>query len=161
MLVSNSKATGGLLMGCLLTAACGVRADEPVAGYVNGTQEVLQAIPLANGNVVRRLRFSVTVVTDDPSNPIHLASQDCFATYVFTANDEPVGGRGSCDGISARGDVWWIALELLPDGTVTWENLGGVGQLAGLRGSGTTTNLAEFDDGKSIARFEGTYSIGR
>lgn len=144
---------------CLLLLVQGVVAAEPVAGYVNGTQEVIHATTLADGNVARRIRISVTVVTDDTDNPLHLASQDCFVTYIFTPQDEPVTGRGFCDGISAAGDLWWISLELLPDGTIKWENLGGVGRFEKLVASGTTSILAEFDDGKAIARFEGNYSF--
>ena len=142
-----------------LVLAQGAFADEPVAGYVNGTQEVLYKTSLANGNEARRLKFSLTVVTDDPKNPINLGSQDCFATYVFTKEGQPLSGKGFCDGITAGGDLWWIALELQPDGTTRWTNLGGIGKLAKLTGSGTTRTLAQFDDGKTIARFEGTYSM--
>ena len=45
-----------------LVLAQGAFADEPVAGYVNGTQEVLYKTSLANGNEARRLKFSLTVV---------------------------------------------------------------------------------------------------
>jgi hypothetical protein len=133
-------------------------AEEKVAGYVSGTQEVLQSIPLADGTVARRITFSATVITDDPANPLHLASQDCFVTYVFSKDDKPLGGKGSCDGISVDGHLWWILLELRPDGVARWINNGGVGKFANLEASGTTKVLAEFPDGKFIGRFEGTYS---
>jgi len=133
-------------------------AESKVAGYVNGTKELLSTIELADGNIAKRVKFQVTVITDDTANPIHLASQDCFATYVFTRDDKPVGGRGSCDGISADGHIWWIDTELRPDGKVYWANRGGMGKFEDLTGSGTTTELAEFPDGKTINRFEGSYS---
>lgn len=133
-------------------------AESKVAGYVNGTQEVLSSFELADGNIARRISFKLTVVTDDPDSPIHLASQDCFATYVFSKDDKPVGGRGSCDGISVDGHIWWLEIELRPDGSVHWVNRGGLGKFQNLTGSGTTSVLAQFPDGKSINRFEGSYS---
>jgi hypothetical protein len=133
-------------------------AQEKVAGYVSGTQEVLQSITLADGNVAKRIMFKVSVVTEDPSNPLHLASQDCLVTYIFSQDEEPLGGKGSCDGISIDGHLWWLSVELHPDGVVHWTNNGGVGKFANFTASGTTIVQAEFPDGKFIGRFEGTYS---
>jgi hypothetical protein len=143
------------LLFSLVSAAA---AQDRVAGYVSGTQEVLQSITLADGNVARRIMLKVSVVTDDPSNPLHLASQDCLVTYIFSKDDKPLGGKGSCDGISVDGHLWWLLVELHPDGVVHWTNNGGVGKFANFRGSGTTKVQAEFPDGKVIGRFEGTYS---
>jgi hypothetical protein len=132
--------------------------ELPNAGYVAGTAEVLSSTDLGDGRVARRMFFSVTVIPDDPDNPFGNASQDCFATYIFEEDGSPVGGRGACDAITVTGDVWWISLELQPDGSVHWEHVGGTGTLAGLSSSGTTTGLAEFQDGKVLARYEGTRS---
>jgi len=133
-------------------------AEERVAGYVSGTQEILQSITLAGGNVARRIMTRVTVVTDDPDNPLHLATQDCFVTYIFSNNEEPIGGKGSCDGITVDGHLWWLAIELRPDGVVNWTNNGGIGKFSNFKASGTTKVLANFPDGKIIGPFEGTYS---
>ena len=132
--------------------------DLPNSGFVAGTSEELSSMELADGRIARRMFFSVSVVADDAENPFGNASQDCFATYVFETDGSPVGGRGVCDGINADGDIWWISLELRPDGLIHWEHIGGTGRLANVRSSGTTTTLAEFEDGKIVGRFEGTRS---
>jgi hypothetical protein len=108
-------------------------AEEKVAGYVSGTQEVLQSIPLADGSEARRIMFSVSVITDDPNNSLHPASQDCFVPDVVSRNDKLLGGKGSCDCISADGHPWWITLELRPDGVARWANNGGVGKFKGFQ----------------------------
>lgn len=131
--------------------------ERPLAGFVSGTQEELQSMTLADGNVARRLMFNLTVITDDADNPFNNATQDCFATYVFTPEGAPVTGKGSCDGITADGHLWWITVELQPDGMVEWTNQGGTGKLAGIEAKGKTKMLAELPDGKAIARFDGTY----
>lgn len=154
-LLRNSTLSAVLV--ALLTSVA-VAETKSATGLLAGTQEVLASIPLADGTVAKRVMFSISVMADDPTSPFHLASQDCFATYIFSANGEPLGGRGSCDGISADGYVWWIAIELRADGAVNWVNRGGTGRFAEIEASGTTSTLAEFSDGKVIARFEGTYT---
>lgn len=151
--VSTVLATCSLLLMSFANAE-----DKQVAGYVSGTQTELSSIALADGNVAKRMIFNLTVVTDDPTNPLHLASQDCFATYVYSKEGEPVGGKGGCDGVSADGHIWWLAVEMRPDGIVSWTNRGGMGKFENFAATGTTSVEAEFPDGKFIGRFEGTYS---
>ena len=129
-----------------------------LSGHVAGTSKKTQSLPLSGDRVANRMRFKLTVLTDDPANPFNLASQDCMTTYVFAKDGKPLGGHGYCDGVTATGDIWWIALRVDADGKVHWSNIGGTGALEGIQASGTTTLLAEFDDGKIIARFEGTRS---
>jgi hypothetical protein len=141
----------------LALSATGASAAD-LSGHVAGTQKETASIPLSGDRVAKRMRFKVNVMTDDAANPFNLASQECMATYVFSKDGAPLGGNGYCDGITATGDIWWIRIELGADGMVRWTHLGGTGQLDGITASGTTKNLAEFSDGKVIARFEGTYT---
>jgi len=127
-----------------------------LSGIVSGTQKETASMPLSGDRVAKRMRFKLTVVTDDAENPFNLASQECMATYVFSKDGAPLGGHGYCDGINAAGDIWWIRVELGSDGMVTWTHLGGTGELGNYDAGGTTTTLAQFEDGKMIARFEGT-----
>lgn len=145
------------MAGAMLIAVApsGAHAAD-LSGHVAGTQKMTREMPLSGDRVARRMRFKVTVLTDDPSNPFNLASQDCMATYVFAKDGAPLGGHGYCDGITAGGDIWWIRVELGTDGSIKWTHLGGTGALDGYQAVGTTKMLAEFEDGKIIARFEGT-----
>jgi len=127
-----------------------------LSGHVTGTSKMIQSMPLSGDRVANRMRFKITVVTDDAQNPFNLASQDCMATYVFTKDGAPQGGHGYCDGITASGDIWWISVRLDADGIVHWTHLGGTGALDGYEAGGTTTTLADFSDGKFIGRFQGT-----
>ena len=150
----------GLVLGAAAALSMAVAAaDENAAdlsGHVTGTSKMIQSMPLSGDRVANRMRFKITVVTDDPQNPFNLASQDCMATYVFAKDGAPQGGHGYCDGIAASGDIWWISVRLDADGVVHWKHLGGTGALDGYEAGGTTKTLAEFDDGKFIGRFNGT-----
>ena len=139
----------------MAVAAAGANAAD-LSGHVTGTSKKVQSLPLSGDRVANRMRFKITVVTDDPQNPFNLASQDCMATYVFTKEGAPQGGHGYCDGITAAGDIWWISVRMDTDGVVHWTHLGGTGPLDGYEAGGTTKILAEFGDGKLIGRFEGT-----
>ena len=157
--MNNSLLSGlaALSAGAALMMFTPAEADD-LSGHVAGTQKMTRAMPLSGDRVARRMRFKLTVITDDPASPFNLASQDCMATYVFAGDGAPLGGHGYCDGISAAGDIWWISVELGPDGMVRWTNIDGTGALGDFEASGTTKILAEFDDGKMIGRFEGTMS---
>ncbi|MBT8400364.1 MAG: hypothetical protein KJO98_07810 [Rhodothermia bacterium] len=98
----------------------------------------------------------MSVTSDDAESPFHLASQDCFATYIFE-DGVPVEGHGACDGISVEGDMWWLSLQVGDDGLIHWRMTGGTGRFTNLQTSGTTQLVAEWDDGKFVGRFEGTY----
>ncbi len=126
-------------------------------GYVSGTQEVMTSVPLADGLVARRILFRAVVTGDDEKSPYHLASQDCFASYIFS-DDMPVGGRAACDGISPDGDIFWLSIEMSSDGVVHWRSTGGTGKFSNLVTSGTTRIVAQMDGGKFVGRYEGTYS---
>ncbi len=140
----------------LLGAAESRAQTKPNSGYVAGTQDVLSSIVLADGRTANRLLFQLTVTSDDTQSPFHLATQDCFATYIFD-EDVPVKGHGACDGISVEGDMWWLSVQIGDDGLVHWRMTGGTGRFADLQTSGTTQLVAEWEDGKFISRFEGTY----
>jgi len=132
------------------------QAEVATAGYVSGFQEVVDEIPLENGRTIRRIRLRLAVTADDPKNPFHLGSQDCFATYTFAADGALEGGHGACDFISPEGDVWWLALEASGDGPIRWHGFGdGTGKLAGLEHAGTTVTVAEWGDGRVVGRWEG------
>lgn len=133
-------------------------AQESMAtgGYVAGSQKVMSEIALPDGNVLRRVMFSVGVTADDPENPFHLGSQDCLGSYVFTAAGSLINGRGMCDFVSPDGDLWWLTIDIADDGTVYWSGDKGTGKLAGIEHSGTTVMQAEWADGKVVGRWEGT-----
>jgi len=151
--VVSFLATGLLAFGAGRASA---QAEVATAGYVSGFQEVVDEIALENGGAVRRIRLRLAVTADDPDSPWHLGSQDCFATYTFTADGSLEGGHGICDFISPQGDVWWLALEASGDGSIRWHGLGeGTGKLAGLEHSGTTVTVAEWGDGRVVGRWEG------
>ncbi len=146
------------LLALILSPGPAAAQQMDNSGYVSGTQDVLSAIPLADGRVAQRLLFQLTVISDNPENPFHLATQDCFASYIFS-DERPVGGKAFCDGINADGDMWWLAIDVSEDGVVHWRHIGGTGKLAGIESNGATLLVAQFDDGKLIGRFEGTYTL--
>jgi hypothetical protein len=133
-------------------------AAADLSGYVSGTSKVVESLPLSGERVAKRVSFNLAIVTDDRENPFNLASQDCMATYVFAKDGKVIDGYGYCDGITTGGDIWWITLRMDTDGVAHWTNLGGTGALEGIKASGTSRTVAQFEDGKVIIRFEGTRS---
>jgi len=144
--------------GLLGLAIAPVAAAADLSGYVSGMVELVQTLPLSGDRVAKRMRYRLSIVTDDATSPFNLASQDCMATNIFSKDGKSLGGHGYCDGITATGDIWWIATRTDPDGTLHWTNIPGTGKLEGITGSGTSRLLAAFEDGKVIIRFEGTRS---
>lgn len=153
-----SAPTALVSFGLLSLAMAPAGAAADLSGYVSGTVKVVQTLPLSGDRVAKRMRYKLSIVTDDPTSPFNLASQDCMATNVFSKEGKSLGGHGYCDGITSTGDIWWIATRTDADGTVYWTNLGGTGKLEGVTASGTSHLLAAFDDGKVIIRFQGTRS---
>lgn len=147
---------GATLLAASLTPRPASAQEKATGGFVTGTQTVLNEIELADGRSIRRVKVEVGVTADDHSSRWHLGSQDCFATYVFAADDSLVVGRGVCDFLSPDGDVWWLAFEVSGTDPLRWTGLGGTGKFADVDHSGTTVTLAEWGDGKFIGRWDGT-----
>lgn len=146
-----------LALSVVLFMAATAHAQE-LNGHVSGKQKEISSLTLENGQIIRRIKFHVGVITDTQESPFHGSNQQCLGTYVFAVEGALVKGQGGCDGIDPDGDVWWITFTVVGDGPIHWEAVGGTGKYEELEASGTTDMISEWGDGITIGRFKGTYS---
>jgi hypothetical protein len=138
-------------------AAPATAGDEKGSGTVTyGPAEVENAW-LPDGSMLQRSHIKGIVLADDPSNSIHLASQDCFGTTVIAEGGAAVG-NGYCDAVDADGDRWWIWWHNGSDGN-TWGFMGGTGKYEGITGGGTTKSLAQMADGRAAITWDGHWTM--
>ena len=145
----------GLIIGSL--AAPAEAGEETGSGTVTYAPAAVDTVQLADGSMVQRSHIMGIVLANDPSNSIHLASQDCFGTTVIAADGTAIA-NGYCDAVDADGDRWWISWHNGPDAN-TWAFTGGTGKYEGIKGGGTTTALAQTADGRSAIIWNGSWTM--
>jgi len=145
----------GLLIGSL--AAPAEAGEEKGSGTVTYAPAAVETVQLPDGGMMQRSHIMGIVLADDPSNSIHLASQDCFGTTVIAADGTAIA-NGYCDAVNANGDRWWIWWHNGPEGN-TWGFMGGTGKFGGIKGGGTTTPLAQMADGRVAITWDGSWTI--
>jgi len=145
----------GLIVGSLATPAGA--GEERGGGTVTYAPAAVDTVQTADGGMVQRSHIMGIVLADDPSNSIHLASQDCFGTTVIAADGTAIA-NGYCDAVNAKGDRWWIWWHNGPEGN-TWGFMGGTGKFGGIKGGGTTTPLAQMADGRVAITWDGSWTI--
>ncbi len=113
-----------------------------------------------DGSVVQQSMTRGTVVGNEADNPFHLTTQTCSGTNILSSKGQPIESCGSCDGVDADGDIWWLTYHNGTDGSNTWKIIGGTGKYKKMTGGGTTTPMAASADGKMLTiSFEGTWKM--
>lgn len=113
-----------------------------------------------DGTVVQQSMTRGTIVGSEASNPFHLTTQTCSGTNILSAKGQPIESCGSCDGVDADGDIWWLTYHNNPDGKNTWKIIGGTGKYKKMTGGGTTTPMMASPDGKMLTiTFEGSWKM--
>ena len=144
----------GIVFGLL--AAPAEAGEEKGSGTATYAPAAVETVQLANGSSVQRSHIKGIVLASDPSNSLHLASQDCFGTTLIAADGTAIG-NGYCDAVDADGDRWWLSWHNGPDGN-TWEFTGGTGKYEGIKGGGSTKSLAQMADGRSAITWNGSWT---
>jgi hypothetical protein len=143
----------GLACGFALPAL----ADEG-SGH-NANQNIsTETSQLPDGRTLMRTHDSSVIMGNNPGNPFHLASLDCFATYVLAADGNSGNGGGYCDGVDQGGDVWMITFggDL---GGGKWQFSGGTGKFDGITGGGSYKAAAQVPGGRSLTTWDGTWQM--
>jgi hypothetical protein len=148
----------GLCALALLSAVEGAWAEMSGGGHVSFAMESSETFELGNGKSARRSVFSGVVIGNEPDNPFHMGSQDCFGTYVLGDDGQVEVAQGFCDGIDKEGDVWWLWWTEDPTG-LKWKLTGGTGKFEGLTGGGETQPGAQWGDGKFVSVWQGTWTM--
>ena len=145
----------GVVFGSL--GAPAEAGEESGSGTVTYAPAAVDNTQLPDGGMMQRSHIMGIVLADDPSNSIHLASQDCFGTTLIAA-DGTANGHGYCDAVDTDGDRWWIWWNNTPESN-KWGFIGGTGKYEGIKGGGTTTPLAQMADGRSAITWNGHWTM--
>ena len=144
-----------LLLAVLAPPLSAQMSAEGTVTYLPVTTEVSQ---LPDGTVLQYTHQKGLVVATNPDVPLHMNAQDCVGANVMTPEGMLVRGHGSCFGVDAAGDVWWVWYNQLPDGG-TWGFLGGTGKFEGIEGDGTTQSYPPTADGRLHVTWQGTWQM--
>ena len=138
----------------ILTAGAALAEDEFTNVYM---EKINETTDLGNGvtaNVAENHGFNIA---KDTYHRLHLANQDCYYTFVGTAETFEVAGYCTMVPTSGDGGVW---LSFQADQTGgTWTILRSAGSLKGASGSGTFVPGGQWPDGKGYNLTKGTIKI--
>lgn len=151
------SAAVGLAVGACLSIQAGYAAEVSASGTVTYIATPMGQSPLGDGRILSRVHLKGMVVASDPSVSLHLASQDCVGTTLLDAGGVQTYGAGTCDGVDADGNTWWIWWRNTPQER-TWSFIGGTGKFEGVSGGGTTKVLGATEDGRLTISWEGRWS---
>lgn len=130
-------------------------AQQSISGYVVYVPGDVHDVTLADGRTLSLTTLRGVRIDDDPTSPLHLGSQDCAGSNLFSADGTMLQNVGSCTSIDADGDLLHLSYFNTPEQR-TWRYTGGTGKFTGVEGGGTTELVAVGPDGRSTVRYEGT-----
>ena len=143
-----------------LTFAGAAQAGEKMTGSGhNATQNIsTETKTLPDGRLMMRIHDAIVIMGNNPGNPFHLSSLDCFSTYIATADGTAGQGAGHCHGLDPDGDAWWIGFSGDFSGG-TWNLITGTGKFDGIAGGGTYQVAAQLEGGRSLSTWEGSWEM--
>ena len=156
----NSKLlriTSGLFItGALVVASVAQAADGGgTATYVTTWSEMIK---LPGGRALQRAHLKTVIIVDKGDALFHLQPQDCSGSVALGADGKVEDSAGACSAVDKDGDTWWISYHNGPQGNV-WTILGGTGKFKGLKGGGTSTELAMTGDGRQHITWKGSWTM--
>lgn len=153
MLAVSVAVAAVLAVGALPGNAGETHTSKGTAVYVQSGEPY----ELSNGQAVVQQVSKGFVLADDPTDPLHMSSQNCVGTSLVTAEGMPGKGYGYCDGVDAEGHMWWIWWS--SEGRAgKWGFMGGTGPFEGVTGGGTTTVTAVWpEEGKYAIAWDGSW----
>ena len=142
------------------SVASAVHAGQKMNGSGhNANQNVsTETKKLADGRMLMRIHDAVVIMGNNPGNPFHLTSLDCFSTFIATPDAKSGNGGGYCQGLDKDGDAWWISFRGDFAGG-TWTFIGGNGKFEGVTGGGTYKPVAQMEGGRSLSVWDGTWEL--
>lgn len=158
MIATEIRVTAlALAMAGLLPITAAQATEMSGSGSVTYVPVSSESSTLPNGDTLVRDHVKGVMISDDPSAPYHLASQDCMSTAVIAKDGSPPISTGVCDGVDKQGNMWWVWIRSGPDGG-TWGFLGGTGAYAGNAGGGTAEMQTRWPDGRYAMRWQGKWT---
>ena len=152
--MTNLAALAGLVMASISAHAEDITGSGTVtyAGFHIGQR------PIADGKGLGQDHLKGVILANDPSNPLHLAAQDCIGASIIDKKGNPGDGAGYCDGIDKDGDVFLIWYRNKGNDR-TWSFMGGTGKFDGITGGGTTTPMVGEPADRVVVKWEGKWTM--
>lgn len=155
MRIWATAAICGMILGTFSAPAWS--GEESGGGTATYAPAAIETMQLADGGMIQRSHIKGIVLSNNTSNAMHLVAQDCFGTTLVSAAGEATG-NGYCDAVDGDGDRYWLWWHNSPKAN-KWGFMGGTGKFEGVKGGGTTTQLAQMADGRSAITWEGTWTM--
>lgn len=144
--------------GLLFVTADAQAQEMSASGYAAYMQTGATTTALGEGRTRVDQTSDGYVMTDDPASPFHLMAQDCAGTNLIAADGTLERASGYCAARDADGDMYWFWYWNGPAGS-EWGLIGGTGKFDGITGGGTSEAVAADPDGRSVVRWEGTWTM--
>ncbi len=158
-MMRNSVTVVGVALAMLVVGASISSAQEVKASGMNMfVPTVNESFELADGTTANRMGFNGFMTTDDPTNPLRLASMTCSGIAVVRNDGTEVRSAGTCDSVDPDGDVafyWWRHDEASGG---HWGLLGGTGKWVNVEGGGTYEPAHQWVDGRTANTWKGTWT---
>ena len=143
----------------LCTAGVALAGQKMSGSGHNANHNVsTETTKLPDGRLMMRLHDANIIMGNNPGNPFHLTSLDCFSTFIATPDGKSGTGGGYCQGLDKDGDVWWINFQG-DFGGGAWAFIRGTGKFEGISGGGTYKPAAQLEGGRSISTWDGTWEM--
>ena len=157
----TGKATGvvfaALALGCLAVPAA--HAGKMSGSGHNAVQNVSTEVKkLPDGRQLMRLRDSQIIMGNNPGNPFHMTTLDCFSTFITAPDGSAGNGTGYCQGMDKDSDLWWITWQGDFNGG-TWQFTDGTGKFKGIKGGGTYKPGVALEGGRAVNTWDGTWEM--
>ena len=147
------------MSSALLLVPAAVQAGTMSGSGHNANQNISTEVEkLPDGRTLMMTHDASVIMGNNKGNPFHLASLDCYATYIVAADGNSGNGNGYCHGVDKDNDIWWITFSGDFTGG-TWAFTGGTGKFDGISGGGTYTPAAQVHGGRSLNMWDGTWQM--
>jgi len=157
MITRISVVIAAAVMGVGLPLAAS--AGKMTGSGHNANQNVsTETTKLPDGRLRMRIHDAAVIMGNNPGNPFHLTTLDCFSTFVANADASAGAGTGYCQGQDKGGDIWWITYNGDFTGG-TWTFTGGTGKFDGITGGGTYKPVAQMEGGRSLSVWDGSWEM--
>ena len=148
-----------LALGVLLAAVAPVQAQMTYTATGGNAfiPEVVASVDLPDGNMLARTISHGFIWTNEENMVGGNGSLECFGSNTLSPEGDQLDGSGTCEGLDADGDVWWVWWSGGIEGNFSFT--GGTGKYTGISGGGTWKAQLQYPDGKAMNEWEGTWTI--
>jgi hypothetical protein len=158
IMVATRFLTAMAVAGVVLVPVSALAGKMTGSGHNANHNVSTETKKLPDGRLLMRMHDANVIMGNNPGNPFHMTSLDCYSTFIATADGASGKGGGYCQGLDKDGDLWWIHFQGDFTGG-TWTLMGGTGKFDGIKGGGTYKPVAQLEGGRSMTVWDGTWEM--